>query len=104
MTRTLIKSGMIVTLDRRIGDLAQGDVLIDGERIAAVAPAIAADDAQVIDARDSIVMPGLVNAHIHTWQTGLRGVAGDWVRCGEGCAYMSISPVCSEVAGGPAVE
>jgi 5-methylthioadenosine/S-adenosylhomocysteine deaminase len=78
MTRTLIKSGMIVTLDRRIGDLAQGDVLIESERIAAVAPAIAADDAQVIDARDRIVMPGLVNAHIHTWQTGLRGVAGDW--------------------------
>ena len=25
-----------------------------------------------------IVMPGLVNAHIHTWQTGLRGLAGDW--------------------------
>jgi cytosine/adenosine deaminase-related metal-dependent hydrolase len=25
-----------------------------------------------------IVMPGLVNAHIHTWQTGLRGLATDW--------------------------
>lgn len=78
MLRTLIKSGIIVTLDAAIGDLPQGDVLIEGERIAAVAPAIDADDAQVIDARDRIVMPGLVNAHIHTWQTGLRGVAADW--------------------------
>lgn len=25
-----------------------------------------------------IVMPGLVNAHIHTWQTALRGAAADW--------------------------
>ena len=25
-----------------------------------------------------IVMPGLVNAHLHTWQTGIRGIAGDW--------------------------
>ena len=25
-----------------------------------------------------IVMPGLVNAHQHTWQTGIRGIAGDW--------------------------
>ena len=78
MNRTLIKSGMIVTLDAGIGELTRGDVLIEGERIAAVAPAIDADDAQVIDARDRIVMPGLVNAHIHTWQTGLRGVAADW--------------------------
>jgi 5-methylthioadenosine/S-adenosylhomocysteine deaminase len=78
MTRTLIKSGMVVTLDARIGDLAEGDVLIEDERIAAVAPAIDADDAQVIDARDRIVMPGLINAHIHTWQTGLRGIAADW--------------------------
>ena len=23
-------------------------------------------------------MPGFVNAHIHTWQTGIRGVAGNW--------------------------
>src|SRR5690348_7935427 len=78
MSRTLIKSGMVVTLDGGIGDLAQGDVLIEGERIAAVAPAIDAEDAQVIDAHDKIVMPGLVNAHIRTWQTGLRGIAGDW--------------------------
>jgi len=25
-----------------------------------------------------IVAPGLVNAHMHTWQTGLRGVAANW--------------------------
>ena len=25
-----------------------------------------------------IVMPGLVDAHIHTWQAGIRGIAGDW--------------------------
>lgn len=31
-----------------------------------------------IDAKNMLVMPGFVNAHIHTWQTGLRGLAGDW--------------------------
>ena len=31
-----------------------------------------------MDAGDFIVMPGFVNAHQHTWQTGIRGVAGDW--------------------------
>ncbi|HZL59518.1 MAG TPA: amidohydrolase family protein [Stellaceae bacterium] len=78
MDRILIKGGTIVTMDPAVPDLAQGDVLIEGDRIAAVAPAIAADNARVIDARERIVMPGFVNAHIHTWQTALRGVAADW--------------------------
>ena len=25
-----------------------------------------------------IVLPGLINSHIHTWQTGLRGLGSDW--------------------------
>jgi cytosine/adenosine deaminase-related metal-dependent hydrolase len=78
MARTLIKSGIVVTMDRDQGDLAKGDVLIEDGRIAAVAPAIAADDAEIIDARRRLVMPGFVNAHMHTWQTPLRGIAGDW--------------------------
>jgi 5-methylthioadenosine/S-adenosylhomocysteine deaminase len=78
MARTLIKSGMIVAMDDEVGDLRRGDVLVEDDRIAAVAPSLAAADAEIIDASDMIVMPGFVNAHIHTWQAGLRGVAGDW--------------------------
>ena len=32
----------------------------------------------MIDASDMIVLPGLINAHVHTWQSALRGVAADW--------------------------
>ncbi|HEX7966584.1 MAG TPA: amidohydrolase family protein [Stellaceae bacterium] len=78
MARTLIKSGIVITMDRNVRDLRQGDVLIEDDRIAAVGAAIEAADAEVIDASSGIVMPGFVNAHIHTWQTGLRGVAADW--------------------------
>ena len=78
MSKTLIRGGTIVSMDPQIGDLPKGDVLIDGERIAAIAPHIQADDAQVVDASGTIVIPGLVNAHMHTWQTGLRGVAANW--------------------------
>jgi 5-methylthioadenosine/S-adenosylhomocysteine deaminase len=76
--RKLIKSGIIVTLDEAVPDLRRGDVLIEGTRIAAVAPEITADGAEIIEAGNRIVMPGFVNAHIHTWQTGLRGIAADW--------------------------
>ncbi len=56
-----------------------GDVLIEDDRIAAVGPRLAAPaGTEVIDASGMIVMPGLVNAHRHTWQTGIRGIAGDW--------------------------
>ncbi len=78
MARRLIKSGIVVTVDESVGDLRRGDVLIEDGRIVAVAPDIAADGAETIDATDRIVMPGFVNAHIHTWQTGLRGIAADW--------------------------
>jgi cytosine/adenosine deaminase-related metal-dependent hydrolase len=31
-----------------------------------------------VDATGCIVIPGLVNAHMHTWQTALRGLAANW--------------------------
>ena len=79
MARTLIKGGTIVTMDRKLRDLPRGDLLIDGETVTEVAREIAVPPgAEVIDASDMIVMPGLINAHLHTWQSGLRGIAGDW--------------------------
>src|SRR5712692_398946 len=78
MPRTLIKGGAVVTMDSSIGDLAKGDVLIENDRIAAVTPDIAADDVEVVDASRMLLLPGLINGHLHTWQTGLRGLAADW--------------------------
>jgi len=78
MPRTLIKGGAVVTMDGSIGDLAKGDVLIENDRIAAVTPDIAADDVEVVDASRMLLLPGLINGHLHTWQTGLRGLAADW--------------------------
>ena len=53
-------------------------MLIEGDRIATVGPGIAADDVETIDASHMLLLPGLINGHLHTWQTGLRGLAGDW--------------------------
>jgi 5-methylthioadenosine/S-adenosylhomocysteine deaminase len=77
MSRILIKNGTIVSMDRQTGDL-RGDLLVENERIAAISPAIEVSDAHIIDASTMIVSPGLINSHIHTWETGLRGIAGDW--------------------------
>ncbi len=70
--RTLIQGGWIVSMDTKVGDIQQGDVLIEGERIIGIAPHITADNAEVIDAGDHIVLPGFVDTHRHTWQTCVR--------------------------------
>ena len=78
MGRILIRAATVMSLDDALGDITCADILVDGNRIADIRPDIAAADAQVIDARGMIAMPGLVNAHHHTWETGLRGIAADW--------------------------
>jgi cytosine/adenosine deaminase-related metal-dependent hydrolase len=78
MTQTLIKNGSIISMDRKVGDFDRGDILIEEDKIIKVARTIRAPNASVINADGMIVMPGFVNAHIHTWQTGLRGIAGNW--------------------------
>jgi 5-methylthioadenosine/S-adenosylhomocysteine deaminase len=78
MRRILIKSGNIVSMDKAVGDLPHGDILIEGDKITGIAARIDATDAEVVDAADMIVLPGLINGHLHTGQTGLRGLAADW--------------------------
>ena len=78
MNRTLIRGACIVTLDAQLGDLTRGDLLVEGERIVAIGPNLEAGAAQIVDASGCILIPGLVNAHMHTWQTALRGVAANW--------------------------
>src|SRR5260370_24199780 len=77
MTKLLLKSGMVVTQDAKLGVLPPGDVLVENGRIAAIAPTLEAD-AETIDCAGHFVLPGPVNAHMHTCQTALRSVAANW--------------------------
>ena len=77
LTRTLIRGATIITMDAQ-GDLPVGDILLTDDTITAIAPRLDVDDAQLIDASGCILIPGLVNAHMHTWQTALRGLASNW--------------------------
>src|SRR5215212_7397866 len=73
----LLKGGCVLSLDRQVGDFEQADVLIEGKKIVAVRPNINAPNAQVIDAKNRIVMPGFVDTHRHMWQGFLRNVLPD---------------------------
>ncbi|MET3953758.1 5-methylthioadenosine/S-adenosylhomocysteine deaminase [Rhodococcus sp. OAS809] len=69
--RILIKGGSILSMDPQIGDFAVGDILIAGNTIIEVGLSIAAPGAVVIDASNSIVMPGFSDPHIHCWEGAL---------------------------------
>jgi cytosine/adenosine deaminase-related metal-dependent hydrolase len=76
--RLLIENGYVLSMDESIGELEHGSVLVEGDRIAAVAPSIDAPDAERIDANGMVVMPGFVDTHRHSWQTALRAICADW--------------------------
>ncbi|HET9170894.1 MAG TPA: amidohydrolase family protein [Actinospica sp.] len=74
----VFRNATILTMDAA-GVIENGDLLVVGDRIAAVGPALTApDDALEIDAAGGILMPGMVDTHRHMWQTALRGLGADW--------------------------
>lgn len=76
--KLLIRGGYVLTMDNARRILTGADVLVEGDRIAAVGFGLAAADAEVVDAENAIVMPGLVDCHRHLWQTNLRALLADW--------------------------
>lgn len=75
--RTLIKNGMVLSIDPQIGEVAGCDILIEGDRIVDVRPGLEAEGVEVIDATGMIVMPGFVDSHRHIWEGVLRNIGTD---------------------------
>jgi cytosine/adenosine deaminase-related metal-dependent hydrolase len=94
--RMLLRGGYVLSMDDEVGELARGDVLIEGEEIAAVGEDLGAVDAEELDVGGCVVMPGFVDTHRHTWQTPFRGICADWTleEYFRGIR-MSISPRCA---------
>ena len=46
-------------------EIVEADILIDGEKIAAIGPNLDVPDAEVVDASGKLVLPGGVDAHVH---------------------------------------
>jgi dihydroorotase len=67
MSKTLIKNARLVNDGRTV----EGDLLIDGERIARVGGEIAAAGAKVVDARGLFLMPGMIDDQVHFREPGL---------------------------------
>ena len=65
--RILLRGGVVLSLDAKVGDFERADVLIDGKTIAQIAPDISAGDAEVVECTGTIVMPGFITTHKHQY-------------------------------------
>jgi 5-methylthioadenosine/S-adenosylhomocysteine deaminase len=77
--RLLLRGAYVLSMDPAVGDLV-GDVLLAGDVIEAVGPDLSAragEDALVLDLPGRIVLPGLVDSHVHAWEGAIRGIAPD---------------------------
>jgi len=79
-----ITGGTIVTMNNT-KEIFKGDIFIKGDRIDEISPVVARSADIEIDARGKIVIPGLIQTHIHLTQTLFRGMADDlelldWLR------------------------
>ena len=76
-TRLLVKGGHVYDHDGDVHKPAIADILIDGADITAVGADLPADQtagAEVLDAADHLVIPGLINGHYHSHDTLCRGL------------------------------
>ncbi|WP_176084739.1 amidohydrolase family protein [Martelella sp. HB161492] len=79
MTKTFIRNATVITMDGKDRILKNAGVLFEDDVIVAVGTDIVpGPDVEVIDGTDRIVMPGLINGHIHMWQTAVRGFGVNW--------------------------
>ncbi|MBC2774606.1 amidohydrolase family protein [Rhizobium sp. AQ_MP] len=82
--KTLIKGGVILSMDDQVGNFESGDILLEGSKIIAVGPSLSADGAAVIGAQGKIVMPGFVDTHHHQFETALRGHLANGILINDG--------------------
>ena len=74
----LLRGGTIITMDETLGDFVRGDVHIQGKHIVEVGANVRAPaSAEVIDAAGTILIPGFVDCHRHSWSAQFRRIIPD---------------------------
>ena len=74
--RYVIRNGHVMSMDPTVGNIVEGDVLVEGKKILAVGRNLPFGGPE-IDARGKIVMPGFVDTHHHLFETALRSFLAD---------------------------
>ncbi|WP_215844784.1 amidohydrolase family protein [Candidatus Pantoea bituminis] len=96
----LLADGWIITMNPQREILEQASLVIEDDRISAIgtrtALAKAYPEAETVDCRERIIMPGMVNTHTHLFQTLLKGLGDDmvlkkWFACMTGPSAVALT-------------
>ena len=90
MNRVVIRGGTLVFEDRII----ESDILIEGEQIKSIQKEIRVENAQEIDARGKLVLPGGVDVHVHLpWPSGSNTSSDDFFSGTRAAAYGGVTTI-----------
>ncbi|WP_312666440.1 amidohydrolase family protein, partial [Pantoea sp. CTOTU49201] len=96
----LLAVGWIITMNPQREILEQASLLIEDKTIRAIGTRDALQqrypEAEIIDCRERIIMPGMVNTHTHLFQTLLKGLGDDmvlkkWFTCMTGPSAVALT-------------
>jgi 5-methylthioadenosine/S-adenosylhomocysteine deaminase len=96
----LIKNGFIVTMDPERRILDNGGIAIQDGKILCIADSVLVESSyhakKVIDARDRVIFPGMINTHNHLFQVLLKDLGKDrgifdWLNSSIRRAYRHIT-------------
>ena len=92
--KVLIKNGMLPRADS--AESRPVDILINGGRIQQIGPGIVDSEAGIIDARGKVVVPGLVDVHVHFREPGQEYKedirSGSWAAAAGGFTTVVAEP------------
>ena len=72
--KIVVRGGQVYDHDGDVHKPKVADILIEGGDIVAVGPNLDASSAEIVDARNRLIVPGLINAHYHSHDTLCRGL------------------------------
>ncbi len=103
----ILSDAWLITMNERREILETASVCVEKDRIAAISTLQDLrrryPEAEVVDCKGQIVMPGMVNTHTHLFQTLLKGLGDDmvlkkWFVCMTGPSAVHLTPSDAHVA------
>ena len=97
----IFSDAWLITMNGRREVLEEASVCVEKDRIAGVGTRQDLQrrfpEAEIVDCKGRIVMPGMVNTHTHLFQTLLKGLGDDmvlkkWFTCMTGPSGVHLTP------------